>query len=94
MEVDSFRYLSSLIKRYYRLNRVSKDLPVPFTPLAKPVEECRFGLVKYSRRQTDRRRSRTFRNRGPNHWKSRVGGPNRNRHRQSQGKWVAILASS
>lgn len=45
MEVDSFRYLSSLIKRYYQLNRVSKELPVPFTPLAKRVEECRFGLV-------------------------------------------------
>jgi hypothetical protein len=45
MEVDSFRYLSPLIKRYYQLNRVSKELPIPFTPLPKPLEECRFGLV-------------------------------------------------
>ncbi len=45
MEVDSFRYLPSLIKRYYQLNRVSKELPIPFTPLTKPLDECRFGLV-------------------------------------------------
>jgi hypothetical protein len=45
MEVDSFRYLSSLVKRYYQLNRVEKELPVPFTPLAKPVEACRLALV-------------------------------------------------
>jgi hypothetical protein len=45
MEVDSFRYLPSLVKRYYQLNRVDKELPVPFTPLPKPVERCRFALV-------------------------------------------------
>ncbi len=45
MEVDSFRFLPSLIKRYYQLNRVNKELPIPFTPLAKPLDQCRFGLV-------------------------------------------------
>ena len=45
MDVDSFRFLSPLIKRFYQLSLVSKELPVPFTPLRKPVEECRFGLV-------------------------------------------------
>jgi D-proline reductase (dithiol) PrdB len=45
MEVDSFRYLSPLIKRYYQLSRVSKDLPIPFAPLGKPLRQCRFGLV-------------------------------------------------
>ena len=45
MDVDSFRYMPSLIKRYYQLNLVRKELPVPFTPLSKPVEQCRFGLV-------------------------------------------------
>lgn len=45
MEVDSFRYLSPLIKRYYQLNLVHKELPIPFTPLRKPLGECRFGLV-------------------------------------------------
>ncbi len=45
MEVDSFRYLSPLIKRYYQLNRVRQELPIPFTPLRKPLDQCRFGLV-------------------------------------------------
>ncbi len=45
MEVDSFRYLPSLIKRYYQLSRVRKELPIPFTPLQKPLHQCRFGLV-------------------------------------------------
>lgn len=45
MQVDSFRYVPSLIKRYYQLNRVTKEMPIPFTPLSKPVEQCRFGLV-------------------------------------------------
>jgi hypothetical protein len=37
MEVDSFRYVPSLIKRYYQLNRVRRELPIPFTPLPKPL---------------------------------------------------------
>jgi hypothetical protein len=45
MEVDSFRYLPPLIKRYYQLSHVRKELPIPFTPLRKPLRECRFGLV-------------------------------------------------
>ncbi len=45
MEVDSFRFLPSLIKRYYQLSRVQKELPIPFTPLRKPLQQCRFGLV-------------------------------------------------
>jgi D-proline reductase (dithiol) PrdB len=45
VEVDSFRYLSSLIKRYYQLSLVHRELPIPFTPLRKPLAECRFGLV-------------------------------------------------
>jgi D-proline reductase (dithiol) PrdB len=45
MEVDSFRYLPSLVKRYYQWSSVNKELPIPFTPLARPLEECRFGLV-------------------------------------------------
>ena len=45
MEVDSFRYLSPLIKRYYQLSHVRKELPIPFMPLRKPLRECRFGLV-------------------------------------------------
>jgi D-proline reductase (dithiol) PrdB len=45
MDVDSFRFVASLVKRYYQLNRVNKELPIPFTPLPKPLEQCRFGLV-------------------------------------------------
>ncbi len=45
MEVDSFRFLSSLIGRFYKLSAVYKELPIPFTPLRKPIEQCRFGLV-------------------------------------------------
>jgi hypothetical protein len=45
MEVDSFRYLSPLVKRYYQLSHVRKELPIPFTALRKPLRESRFGLV-------------------------------------------------
>jgi D-proline reductase (dithiol) PrdB len=45
MEVDSFRYLSQLIKRYYRLSRIRKELPIPFTPLRRRTPQCRFALV-------------------------------------------------
>jgi D-proline reductase (dithiol) PrdB len=45
MEVDSFRFLPLLIKRYYQLTRVRKEFPIPFTPMPKPLERCRFGLV-------------------------------------------------
>lgn len=45
MEVDSFRYLSPLIRRYYQLSQVKKELPIPFTRLRKPLRQCRFGLV-------------------------------------------------
>jgi D-proline reductase (dithiol) PrdB len=45
MEVDSFRYVSPLITRYYKLSRVEKELPIPWTPLARPVNQSRFGLV-------------------------------------------------
>jgi D-proline reductase (dithiol) PrdB len=45
MEVDSFRYLSPLIKRYYQLSHVKKELPIPFAPLRKPLRESRLALV-------------------------------------------------
>jgi D-proline reductase (dithiol) PrdB len=45
MEVDSFRYLSPLISRYYKLNRVEKMPPIPWTPLAHPIDQSCFGLV-------------------------------------------------
>lgn len=45
MPVDSFRYLSRLVSRYYRLSRVEKDLPIPWSPMRRPLDQARFGLV-------------------------------------------------
>lgn len=45
MKVDSFRFVSPLIKRYYQLSRVTKELPIPFKPLGKPLAESRLSLV-------------------------------------------------
>lgn len=45
MPVDSFKYLSRLVARYYKLSRVEPELPIPWTPLARPLDQCRFGLV-------------------------------------------------
>jgi hypothetical protein len=45
MEVDSFRYVSRLIRRYYKLTNIQRDLPIPWTPLAQPLGQSRFGLV-------------------------------------------------
>ncbi len=45
MQVDSFRYTSRLIKRYYKLTRVEAELPIPWSPLARPLSQSRFGLV-------------------------------------------------
>ncbi|MBN1584199.1 MAG: hypothetical protein JXA89_26050 [Anaerolineae bacterium] len=45
MPVDSFKYLSKLITRYYQFTRVAADLPIPWTPLSKPLNQCCFGLV-------------------------------------------------
>jgi len=45
MPVDSFKYLSRLISRYYKLTKVVPELPIPWTPLARPLAQCRYGLV-------------------------------------------------
>jgi D-proline reductase (dithiol) PrdB len=45
MEVDSFRFVSPLITRYYKLSQVKKELPIPWTPLGRLVHRSRFGLV-------------------------------------------------
>ncbi len=45
MPVESFKYLPGSIANYYRNLPVPREEPVPWTPLAKPVRECRFGLV-------------------------------------------------
>jgi D-proline reductase (dithiol) PrdB len=45
MPVDSFKYLSRLVTRYYKLTSVEDRGPVPWTPLQKPLNESRFALV-------------------------------------------------
>jgi D-proline reductase (dithiol) PrdB len=45
MPVDSFKYLPRLIARYYQATQVNQELPIPFTPLAKPLSQSRFTLV-------------------------------------------------
>lgn len=45
MSVDSFKFLPGSIAAYYRNLAVQREEPVPFTPLAKPLAECRFALA-------------------------------------------------
>lgn len=45
MAIDSFKYLPGSIANYYRNLPVQRLEPVPFTPLAKPLDRCRFALV-------------------------------------------------
>ncbi len=45
MKVDSFKYLSRLITRYYKLTQVKAELPIPWSPLTRPLAQSRFGLV-------------------------------------------------
>jgi D-proline reductase (dithiol) PrdB len=45
VEVDSFKYVSRLVTRYYKMTNVEAELPIPWMPLAKPLSQSRFGLV-------------------------------------------------
>lgn len=45
MPVDSFKYLPRLIAAFYQLAERQPEYPIPWTPLSKPLAECRFGLV-------------------------------------------------
>jgi len=45
MPVDSFKYLPRSIAAYYQTLRVERADPIPWTPLSRPLRECRFGLV-------------------------------------------------
>ena len=45
MPVDSFKYLPPSIAGYYRNMPVQKEEPIGWTPLAKPLNECRVALV-------------------------------------------------
>jgi len=45
MQVDSFKYLPSLVTRYYKLSQVTAESPIPWTPVRRPLSQARFGLV-------------------------------------------------
>ncbi len=45
MPVDSFKFLPGSIAAYYRNLVVRREEPVPWTPLRKPLRECRFALA-------------------------------------------------
>jgi D-proline reductase (dithiol) PrdB len=45
MPVDSFKYVSRLVTRYYKLTTTEDHGPIPWNPLRKPLNECRFVLV-------------------------------------------------
>jgi D-proline reductase (dithiol) PrdB len=45
MPIDSFRWLPGAIAAYYRGLPRQGGEPIPWAPLAKPIERCRFALV-------------------------------------------------
>jgi D-proline reductase (dithiol) PrdB len=45
MAVDSFKYLPRSIAAYYQTLVVQKADPIPWTPLAKPLSECRVAAI-------------------------------------------------
>jgi D-proline reductase (dithiol) PrdB len=45
MAVDSFRYLPRIIAFFYQQTDRQPVMPIPWTPLNKPVRDSKFGLV-------------------------------------------------
>lgn len=45
MPVDSFKFLPRLIATFYQMMDREPALPIPWTPLSKPLRACKFGLV-------------------------------------------------
>ena len=45
MPVDSFRYLPRILAAYYRMTERRPELPIPWTPVPRPLPELVFGLV-------------------------------------------------
>jgi D-proline reductase (dithiol) PrdB len=45
MAIDSYKWLPGSFANYYKALSVEKAEPIPWTPLAKPIEECCFSLV-------------------------------------------------
>ena len=45
MSVDSFKFLPRIIAFYYQNSERKPDLPIPWTPLKKPLSNCNFSLI-------------------------------------------------
>jgi D-proline reductase (dithiol) PrdB len=45
MPVDSFKYLPRIIAAFYRMTDRRPELPIPWTPVSRPLPECKFGLI-------------------------------------------------
>ena len=45
MTVDSFKFLPRVIATYYQMTDRQPEIPIPWTPLRKPLNESKFGLV-------------------------------------------------
>ena len=45
MPVDSFQYLPRLIATFYQMTEREPAYPIPWTPLSRPISECKFSLV-------------------------------------------------
>lgn len=45
MPVDSFKYLPRIISMFYQMTELQPELPIPWTPMSHPLDECKFGLV-------------------------------------------------
>lgn len=45
MAVDSFKFLPRMIATFYQLTQREPEYPIPWTPLTKPLADCKFGLI-------------------------------------------------
>jgi D-proline reductase (dithiol) PrdB len=45
MPVNSFKYLPRIIATFYQMTDRQPELPIPWTPLSRPLAELEFGLV-------------------------------------------------
>ena len=45
MPVDSFKYLPRIIAAFYEKSDCQPEMPIPWTPLMRPLNESKFGLV-------------------------------------------------
>ena len=45
MPVDSFKFLPRSLAAFYQATELQPQLPIPWTPLERPLAECKFGLL-------------------------------------------------